>query len=117
MYGKLNNDLFQEVATFLLGTRQYQQEKNSAIKIQRWWKKKRTLEWTDSWDKQIHLRMISREYTDSQIFSFPEFAIGKMRLYTFKDIQLPTNKPNKRSQVIRWIRINMDNSDLALVGF
>lgn len=117
MYGQLNNDLFQEVATFLLGTRQHQQEKNSAIKIQRWWKSRKDLSWTDLWDKQIHMRMISREYTDHEIFSFPEFAIGKMRLYTFKDIQLPIVNPTKRSQVLKWIRINMDNSDLALIGF
>ena len=117
MYGKLNNDLFQEVATFLLGTRKYQKEKNAALKIQRWWNNKKTIEWTDSWDKQIHIRMISLEYSNEQLFEFPELVVNKMRLYTFKNINLPENKPTKRSEVLKWVRINMNNSDLALIGF
>ena len=117
MYGKLDNDLFQEVATFLLGTREYQKEKNAAIKIQRWWKKRSELSWTDNWDKQIHIRMISMYYSDEQLFSFPDYAVAKMRLYTFKDISVPVESFSKRSQVIKWARVNMNNSDLALIGF
>ena len=116
MQNKLNEELFREVTTFVLGTPEYQQKKNNAIKIQRLIRKLKMGN-DEIFEKGEFLRNMSLEYTDQMLFRYPTFARDKLAYYNSGNIELPEQPLTKRSEVLKWIRLNIDADQLYLVGF
>ena len=115
VYGDLQQDMFQQVTEFLLGTEKYRKELNATRKIQRWWKKYKKYN-NDNWRKSDFIRLVMKEYNMEQILRYPTFSTNKIRLYSSKVID-PLPEFNKKSQVRNWIIKTLNVSDIDLVGF
>ena len=113
-------ELSEKVTEFLVGDKIFLNKKCAAYKIARWYKTFPNLNYfDDNRSKSFFVRLMMREYTTEQILNYPIFARNKMRLYlsNFVPEFNPDNKPITKVSVVRWIVDNLDEPDLALVGF
>lgn len=113
-YEYLPPGMHSRIAEFLLGTREYMQNKNATNKIIKWWNKNKKLDEED-WCYNTSVRKIMLETNDQQLFDYPTFAINKLRLYSSDVLEEPPQF-TKRSQVLEWILNNLDKHSIAIVG-
>lgn len=109
-----SNDILENI--YYMGA--YDRKALFAIKIQRWYRSFRSV---DDIDDDINtkgecLRIMHKLYGNGSMSDYPPFAIRKTLTYD-RVLEPFTGDINKRTDVIRWIRNNMDIGDIMYVGF
>ena len=111
------------VTDFLVGDKEYLSKKCAINKIMKWYKRYPIVndseELDDIYTRSYLIRIIIFNYEKINIQTYPSFAIGKMAMYSPKVLEPFDHETSTvtKSMVLKWMLRNLDEYDLALIGY